>query len=56
MNKLQELSRRWEGILRSKASIYEHTARKNGESVIEPSLDDIANEMEAFFIGLGINQ
>lgn len=47
-----ELKERWIQILRQKASQYEHLARKNGETVTSPSLDDLANEMEAFFTGL----
>jgi len=38
-------------ILRQKAE-YEHNARKNGEVVSSPDLDDICNEIEAFFAGL----
>lgn len=49
--RLDELKNRWIGILRMKAK-YEHNARKNGEIVSEPSIDDICNEMEAFFVGL----
>lgn len=49
---LKELKKRWQSILRLKAQEYEHTARKRGEVVSEPSLDVICNEMEAFFIGL----
>ena len=52
MNELQELKARWIRILREKASEYEHTTRKNGEGVSSPDLDDLANEMEAFFTGL----
>lgn len=48
----KELVERWISILRQKASEYEHTRRKNGETVCEPSLDDICNEIEAFFTGL----
>ena len=55
MNNL-ELFKRWNGILRMKASEYEHNARKNNEIVASPSLDDICNEMEAFFIGLNNKQ
>jgi hypothetical protein len=50
MNK-QELKDRWVRILRQKAE-YEHKARKNNEVVCSPSIDDICNEMEAFFTGL----
>jgi hypothetical protein len=49
---MEELKNRWVGLLRMKASEYEHKARKRGEVVYEPSLDDICNEMEAFFTGL----
>ena len=49
MNK--ELKERWVSILRSKAS-YEHNERKSGKTVASPSIDDICNEMEAFFTGL----
>lgn len=48
----KELKERWVGLLRMKASEYEHSARKNGKIVCSPSLDDICNEMEAFFTGL----
>jgi hypothetical protein len=48
----EELANRWDSLLRGKASEYEHKARKNGEFVAEPSLDDICNEIEAFFTGL----
>lgn len=49
---MEELKNRWISILRHKASVYEHEARKRGEIVTEPSLDSICNEMEAFFTGL----
>lgn len=48
----QELKDRWVSLLRIKASEYEHSARKSGKIVCSPSLDDICNEMEAFFTGL----
>ena len=48
----KELKERWESLLRMKASQYEHTARKNGEVVASPSIDNICNEMKAFFTGL----
>lgn len=48
---MNELKERWIKILRQKAE-YEHEARKNGEVVPSPSIDDICNEMEAFFTGL----
>lgn len=47
----QELKNRWINILRMKAE-YEHNARKTGEVVSSPSIDDICNEIEAFFTGL----
>lgn len=53
-NDLEELRHRWEGMLRSKASEYEHKARMNGETVCNPSLDDLANEINAFFVGLRV--
>ena len=54
MNK-KELKDRWIVLLRQKASFFEHEARKRGETVAEPSLDDICNEIEAFFTGLENN-
>ncbi len=48
---LADLFERWNHLLRQKAS-YEHSARRAGEVVSSPSIDDICNEMEAFFIGL----
>jgi hypothetical protein len=52
---MEELKKRWNYLLRDKASQYEHKARKNGEVVTSPSIDDICNEMEAFFTGLENN-
>jgi len=49
---VKELFDRWEGILRMKASEYEHQDRKYGETVSEPSIDTICNEMEAFLAGV----
>ena len=49
---LISLRDRWGRILRGKASDYKHKVWKNGEVVYEPSLDDLANEMDAFFTGL----
>ena len=46
--KTKELADRWINILRQKAE-YEHKARKNGEVVPSPSIDDICNEMIAYF-------
>lgn len=48
-----ELINRWNSILRQKAT-YEHNARKNGEVVCSPSIDDICNEMVAFLAGISI--
>ena len=48
---LEELKNRWISILRTKAE-YEHNSRKNGETVASTSIDDICNEIEAFFAGV----
>jgi hypothetical protein len=48
---MKELKDRWIEILRQKAT-YEHEATKRGEPVSRPSINDICNEIEAFFIGL----
>mgnify|MGYP001178264237 CR=1 FL=1 len=50
-NEKEEILSRWIEILRGKASEYEHKARKNGEIVSSPDIDDICNEMEAFMEG-----
>jgi DNA-directed RNA polymerase specialized sigma24 family protein len=42
---------RWITILRQKAE-YEHNARKMGEVVASPDLDDVCNEMIAYFSGI----
>jgi hypothetical protein len=47
----QELKDRWIKILRMKAE-YEHSERLEGKIVSSPSIDDICNEIEAFFTGL----
>jgi len=47
----EELKERWVELLRMKAA-YEHEARGRGEVVSSPSIDDICNEIEAFFTGL----
>lgn len=49
---IKELKDRWVSLLRHKAADYEHKARKNGEIVVGPSIDDICNEILAFFVGL----
>ena len=49
--KIKELVDRWIGLLRHKAE-YEHNARKNGEVVASPDIDDICNEMIAYFTGI----
>lgn len=48
----QALAERWTNILRGKAEEYEHEARKKGATVVSPSLDDICNEMNAYFTGV----
>jgi len=48
----EELKDRWITLLRHKASDYEHKDRQNGKIVSSPSIDDICNEIEAFFVGL----
>jgi hypothetical protein len=48
----EELKKRWVGLLRDKASQYEHSARGRGEEVTSPSIDSICSEIEAFFAGL----
>ncbi len=55
MNEEKQLFERWISTLRSKASQYEHTARKNGETVTQLDLDTVCNEIEAYLIGKGIN-
>lgn len=52
-NQLEELKMRWIGILRIKAS-REHEDRKAGMVVPSPSIDDICNELEAFFTALSL--
>ena len=54
MTRLELLFSRWESALRHKASVYEHEARKRGDEVTYPSLDDICNEMSAFLAGTEI--
>lgn len=51
MKNIEELKERWISILRHKDT-YEHVARKNGEVVTSPDIDDICHEIEAFFVGL----
>lgn len=46
--KTKDLADRWISLLRQKAT-YEHNMRKNGETVCSPSIDDICNEMIAYF-------
>ncbi len=52
MTKTEELFKRWDGLLRRKASEYEHPVRMVGGRVTEPSIDDICNEMDAFLAGI----
>ena len=47
----QELADRWICLLRMKA-YYEHDMRKAGKEVASPSIDDICNEMIAYFTGI----
>ena len=47
----KKLAERWIAILRHKAH-YEHDARGRGEAVASPDLDDICNEMTAYFTGI----
>lgn len=47
-----ETANRWINILRDKAHDYEYKAREKGETVSSPDLDDIANEITAFFAGI----
>ena len=47
----EQLKNRWVQLLRQKAE-YEHNDRKNGKETVSPSIDDICNEIEAFFAGL----
>lgn len=50
MNNRVEMLRRWQRIIRQKAT-YDHDARAKGKIVTQPDLDEIANEMEAFIAG-----
>lgn len=52
MTAKEKLHVRWNDLLRMKAAEYEHPARKAGVVVSSPSIDDICNELNAFFIGL----
>lgn len=52
---VEEMFSRWQLVLRQKASQYEHEARKRGEDMIYPSIDDICNEMNAFMAGRNSN-
>lgn len=56
MKEVYEQFERWQALIRGKAAQYEHEARKNGEAVTSPSLDSIANEMDAFLAGLSVKQ
>jgi len=49
--KTEEIADRWIALLRQKAT-YEHEMRKRGETVAEPSIDDICNEMTAYFTAI----
>lgn len=52
MENNKTLEERWVRLLRFKAREYEHKERKEGKTVCSPSLDDICNEIQAFFAGL----
>lgn len=56
MKDVEVLINRWTGILRHKASEYEHKARKEGKLVSEPDIDTICNEIKAFYCGLMTGQ
>ena len=47
----KDLADRWIGLLRMKAR-YEHDERLAGKVVASPSIDDICNEMIAYFTGI----
>jgi hypothetical protein len=51
---MENIKDRWIRILRQKAQDYEHVARSIGENPSSPDIDDICNEIEAFFAGLEI--
>lgn len=53
MKNIESIKQRWIDILRAKA-VYEHDERKKGKVVPSPSIDDICNEMEAFFSALSL--
>ena len=50
----KELCERWTSIIRTKAIEYEAEQRKQGKGheVSSPDLLSIANEIDAFFVGL----
>lgn len=50
--KKEDLANRWISILRMKAHEYEHEARGKGKVVASPSIDDICNEITAYFTGV----
>lgn len=49
----EDLKNRWIRILKSKAKEYEHNKGDGERDVLMPDLDDICNEIEAFFAGMG---
>ena len=53
---MEDTFNRWVSIMRMKASDYEHKARKEGEIVTSPSLDDICNEMATFLAGAKVSK
>jgi len=48
----EEMANRWISALRAKAAEYEHEARKEGTAVTSPDIDDICNEMIAYFTAM----
>ena len=44
MKNIEKQFNRWNTILRVKAMEYEHEARKKGDTVTSPDIDDICNE------------
>ena len=51
----ENIKNRWISILREKAK-YEHNDRIKGKIVTSPNINDVCNEIEAFFEGLSLNK
>jgi len=49
----EQLKNKWIRILRSKAKEYEHNRGEGERDVLRPDIDEVCNEIEAFFAGLG---